>query len=422
MKIPFRYIAPLCLTLALFFASAVKAQSLKKLGVSESRLARISELGDSYVDQNQYSGVVMLVAKEGKVIHSSAHGVYGIDNDKLMAEDTLFRIYSMTKPITTAAAMMLYEQGKFHLDDPISDYLPEFAEMKIQERDGSTRDAKTPITVRHLMTHTAGMTYGFTPDNPVDEAYIAANLLGSENLDVFTSSVANMPLRYEPGTRYHYSVSIDILGKLVEIWSGQDLASYFDEHIFSPLGMDETFFEVPDELADRFASDQYWDLQTEQIALVPAQQKRDFFNVGLYFGGGGLVSKATDYLKFCQMILNGGELNGVRLLSPKTVQLMTADHLTPTVRAEGVGEYPTLDLYPGQSMSFGYGVVTHPAWMPAFSSKGELSWGGVAGTKFWIDPVENIIGIAMVQLFQSPWPLRLDLQVATYQALTEIAE
>ncbi|MEM7360406.1 MAG: serine hydrolase domain-containing protein [Pseudomonadota bacterium] len=391
----------------------------ESVDVSSNRLALIDQLAERYVAEGKYSGIVTMVARKGKVIHLHAAGNYGVDNEKPMAPDTLFRIYSMTKPVTAIAAMILYEEGKFHVNDPVSKYLPEFAEQKILI-DGELRAPKSPMTIRQLMTHTAGLSYGWTQDNPVDVQYAEAKLFEAANLKEFVAKLAELPLRFEPGTRYHYSVSFDVLGALIERVGGMPLDEFFQKRIFDPLNMEDTFFEVPADKLDRLASDQGWDYENSKIAVVPAEQSRNFTDVNLFVGGGGLVSTIGDYMRFSQMVLNGGSLDGVRVLGPKTVQFLSANHLTDKVRAEGVGQYPALDLYAGQSMAFAYGVVTNPDLMPDMSSRGELSWGGVAGTKFWIDPEEELIGIAMVQLYQAPWQLRSDLKTATYQALTEL--
>ena len=399
-------------------AADLETARAERVGVSSQRLERLNSLTQSYVDEGKYSGIVTMVARKGKVIHLGAAGNYGINNDKPMSADTLFRIYSMTKPITATATMMLYEQGKFHINDPIKKYLPEFAEQKIL-RDGELVKPKSPMTIRQLLTHTAGLTYGWTQE-PVDVLYQKAKPFESKDLKEFSASIAALPLRFEPGTRYHYSVAYDILGALIERVSGMPLDKYFHQHIFKPLRMVDTYFEVPAAQMHRLASDQIWDYENKKISVVPAKSARRFDEVSLFVGGGGLVSTIGDYMRFCQMILNGGTLDGAQLLGPKTVAFLGSDHLTPSVRAEGVGEYPSLDLYPGQSMALGYGVVTNPEWMPDLASKGELSWGGVAGTKFWIDPQEQLIGIAMVQLYQSPWKLRFDLKSAIYPALDEL--
>ena len=388
-------------------------------GFSRPHLERISAMTQRYVKEGKYAGVVTMVSRNGTTVHYNAVGQYGIDNDTPVAADTLFRIFSMTKPVTAVAAMMLYEQGKFQMTDPVSKHLPEFKDQKLL-LDGQLVTPASPMTMRQLFTHTAGLTYGFTLDNPVDELYKEAQLFESRDLREFSAKLASLPLRFEPGTRYHYSVSVDLLGAVIERLSDQSLETFFAENIFQPLGMNDTFFSVPDDKRQRLASSHYWDTEQNRLTIVTADRQRNYTNVTLYSGGGGLVSTITDYLRFCQIFIGGGSYDGVRILGPKTMEYMSGDHLTPEVRAEGVGQYPSDDLYPGQSMALGFGVITNPIIAPSISSKGELSWSGAAGTQFWIDPLEGIVGVAMVQLYRSPWPLRFDFKVATYQALTEL--
>ena len=391
----------------------------ERVGVSGQRLAKVSDLARRYVAEKKFAGIAMMVSRHGKIIHNDAAGVYGLDNDTPVADDTLFRIFSMTKPVTAVAAMILYEEGKFQMSDPVSKYLPEFEGQMLQNGNSLVEPA-SPMTMRQLFTHTAGLTYGWTPDNPVDLLYRDAKLFESRDLHEFIARLAALPLRFEPGTRYHYSVSSDVLGAVVERLSGQPLDVFFTERIFERLGMADTFFAVPPDKLHRLAGSHYWDGENNRIALVPPENRRNYVAVTLFSGGGGLVSTITDYMRFCTMLINGGSFNGARLLGPKTVQFMTADQLTAKVRAAGVGEYPSMDFFPGQSMALGFGVITNPGIAPSISSRGELSWGGIAGTQFWIDPEEELIGIAMVQLYRSPWPLRFDFKVATYQALTTL--
>ncbi|MFT6099825.1 MAG: CubicO group peptidase (beta-lactamase class C family) [Arenicella sp.] len=410
----------ICLSVP-FSAKAKNADNKKvviskaeKVGMSSERLQRLESLGQRYVADGNYAGLVTLVARKGKIVHFKAHGNVGIDNQTPMETDTLFRIYSMTKPVTAVAAMMLYEEGKFHMNDPVSKYLPAFADQKVLVN-GELVTPDSPMRMRQLFMHTAGLSYGFGNDNAVDIEYQKAQLFQANDLDDFIVKLAKLPLRYQPGERYHYSVSMDVLGAVIEKLADMPLDDFFSQRIFQPLKMNDTFFELPANKKQRLASDLYWDAQANTIAVMPAERSRSYDDVGLFMGGGGLISTAYDYFRFSQMVLNGGELDGARLLGPKTVAFLGSNHMTADVRA--VGKH---DLHTGQSMALGYGVVTDPALMPATSSMGELSWAGLAGTKFWIDPQEQLIGIGLVQLYSSPWPLRFDLKVGAYQAITEL--
>ena len=392
----------------------------ESVGMSSERLDKISEFVRRDIDDGKLVGVVTMVARHGKIVHYETAGTYGLDNDRPIDKDALFRIYSMTKPITTVAMMMLYEEGKFQLGDPVSRYLPEFENQKIL-KDGELVDPQSPMTIEQLMSHSAGLVYGFYDDNPVDLAYQEAGLENSENLDEFIDNLAE--LRYEPGSRYHYSVATDVLGAIVERLSGMTLEAFLEQRILTPLGMHDTFFNVPDDKLDRLASNHYWDAESGGMAVIPMEASRPVQNVTMFWGGAGLISTTMDYMIFCEMLRRGGSYNGARILSPKTVQYMTINHLTDEVRNNGAEDYPGSHLYTGQSFGLGFGVVTDPGQSPVISSMGEYSWGGAANTKFWIDPEEEIVAILMTQFLGSPWsdPTRFQMKVATYQALTEIS-
>ena len=393
----------------------------EEVGFSSERLGEITAYTRREVDEGRMVGVVTMVARRGKIVHFETVGNYGLDNPKPIEKDTLFRIYSMTKPITTVAMMMLYEEGKFQLGDPVSKHLPEFEDQKIM-RDGELVPPKSPMTIEQLMSHSAGLTYGFGNDNPADIAYQEADVWGSQDLDDFIDRLATAPLRFEPGSRYHYSVATDVLGALVERLSGLPLDEFFQKRIFAPLGMHDTFFNVPEDKLHRLASNHYWDAEENKMAVVPPERNRPPTGITLFSGGGGLISTAMDYMIFCEMLRDGGRYNGVRILGPKTVQYMTINHLTDDVRNEGADEYPASHLYPGQSFGLGFGVITDPGQSQVISSAGEFSWGGAANTKFWIDPEEDLVAILMTQFLGSPWSddTRYHMKIATYQALTEL--
>ena len=294
------------------FAEELPRATAEDVGISSERLAQITEFTQRHVDEGKHAGLVTIVARHGKVVHFEAVGNYGIDNDKPMEKDTLFRIFSMTKPVTSVAIMMLYEEGKFHMGDPVSNFIPAFGDFDVHQ-DGEIVSTGHEVTIEQLLTHTAGLTYGFFPDHEVDQMYRDAGLMDAKNLVEFMQILSLMPLKYEPGTRYHYSVATDVLGALVEVMSKQTLDDFFHERIFVPLGMNDTFFDVPDDKLDRQASNHVWNYEEDRIDLVPKENGLlRYRDVTLFSGGGGLVSTAMDYMIFCEMLRSGGTYNGVR--------------------------------------------------------------------------------------------------------------
>lgn len=391
------------------------------VGFSTERLAKVTEFVEREIADGNLVGTVTLVARHGQVVHFEAAGRNGLDDERPMETDALFRIFSMTKPITTVAAMMLYEEGAFHLGDPVVKYLPELANMQLSI-DGEPVPPQRSMTIEQLMTHTAGLTNGWHIEHPVERAYRDAALHQSADLNAFINKLATLPLRFEPGTRYHYSVATDVLGALIERLSGQTLEHFFQTRIFDPLEMHDTFFNVPDDKMPRMAGGHLWSAEQQAMEPMPAGLLPPLSGVTLFSGGGGLISTARDYWRFCEMLRRGGSLDGVRILGPKTVQAMTMARLAPEVRDNGATEYPASHLYPGQSFGLGAGVITDPAQAGVVSSKGEYSWGGIANTKFWIDPEEDLVVVFMTQVLGTPHSdrHRFDLKVATYQALTDL--
>jgi CubicO group peptidase (beta-lactamase class C family) len=402
-------------------AADVAVVNSEAVGFSSDRLGKISEFVDREIAAGNLAGAVTLVARHGQVVLFESAGRYGIEDNRPMDKDALFRIFSMTKPITTVAAMILYEEGAFHLGDPVAKYLPELKDMQLLI-DGSPVTPQRQMTIEQLMTHTAGLTNGWHLEHPVERAYRDAALYQSADLDAFIDKLATLPLRFEPGTRYHYSVATDVLGALVERLSEQTLEQFFQARIFDPLDMHDTFFNVPESKVARLAGGHLWNAERQLMEPMPAGLLPPPSGVTLFSGGGGLISTARDYWRFCEMLRQGGSLDGVRILGPKTVQAMTMARLTPQVRNNGATEYPASHLYPGQSFGLGAGVITDPAQAQVISSKGEYSWGGIANTKFWIDPEEDLIVVFMSQVMGTPHSdrHRFDLKVATYQALTEL--
>ena len=430
------------ITLSIIFAPSTKvacAQAFEHSapeaeGISSVQLQRLNALASEYVSQGRVSGIVNLVMRNGKVVHFEATGARGVDDETPMQRDDLFRIYSMTKPITSVAAMQLYEQGKFHLSDPVTKFIPELTDLEVLNGAGRLVPVVRDMTMHQLLMHTTGMSYGFDAENDmVDRMYMAADLPAAQDLDEFVARLAKLPLRSQPGEQYHYSVAVDVLGVVVQRLSGKSLDRYIEDHILAPLQMNDTFFEVPEGKRGRFAQNHFINPQTGQlldIAYAPRPYGyrkgvalSDFFDVGLYSGGGGLVSTAMDYARFAEMLRQGGSLDGVRILSPKTVKFMTRNHLSEESMHAAWEQRPTPDIdRPGFGFGLGLGVVTDSAAIGVLGSDGEFNWGGAAGTIFWVDPVEHLVVVSMIQLMQSPWPLRHDLKVAVYQALTDIYE
>ena len=401
----------------------------EEVGLASSRLDRLRAVMNQYVAEKKIPGGIGLIARRGKVAYQEAFGMADIEAGKPMRLDTIHRIYSMSKPITSVAVMMLYEEGKFQLNDPVANYLPEFAKMQVgvEEKDPQTGQpvlktvaAKRPITIRDLLRHTSGLTYGVFGDTLVDREYRKAKGVMDGNLATFVTQLARLPLLYEPGTRWNYSLSVDVLGRLVEVLSGKSFDQFLQERIFAPLDMRDTGFYVPANKKDRLAK---LYITTKEGKLQPAavcanwQDCTDKFPTAalsyleppaFQSGGGGLVSTAADYLRFCQMLLNQGQYNGKRLLSRKTIQLMSSDNL---------GKIP--ELSPGVGFGLGFAVNKAPGEAGMMGTPGEYNWGGAAGTKFWIDPKEELIGIFMIQILLNPVDYGSAFRVLTYQAIAD---
>ena len=395
----------------------------ESVGMSSERLARVTAMSQGYVDEGKLAGVVTLVARKGKIVHFEAVGQRGAADERPLAKDALFRIFSMSKPITAVAAMMLYEEGKFRLSDPVADFVPELASPNVLV-DGELVPAENTMTMRHLLTHTAGLSYGFNPADPLDQRYREAQLFAAEDLDGFAERLGALPLAFEPGERWHYSVAVDVTGLVVQRLSGMSFDVFLKERIFDPLGMEDTFFNVPEEKRDRFLPNHSWNRGEEKLVQIPVvEDDPDAFaryqNTRLFSGGGGLVSTTIDYARFAEMVRRGGELDGVRLLSPKTVAFMTANHLPAAIEGAGRGEDPAQLEASRFGFGLGWGINMDVVASGVPGSVGEYSWGGAAGTVFWVDPVEEMVVIGMIQLMGSPWNLRHDLKVAANQALVD---
>ena len=404
------------------------------VGVSSERLNRVSEISKNYVTEGKVPGIVTMIARKGKLIYFEAYGNRGVDSKVKIKKNDLFRIYSMTKPVTAIAAMQLYEKGKFQLNDPITKYLPELNNLKRYNSKGELIDVKTEITMQQLLTHTAGFTYGWG-GGPVDKKYGEVKLWESDGSKEFIDKVSSLPLLFEPGTKWHYSIAVDITGVIIERLSGKTFSEYLSDNIFEPLGMKDTFFEVPNNKLNRFLPNHFYNKTNSSLGTINEDNTKisvgsNYEKVKFYSGGGGLVSTAMDFMIFSECVRNGGLYNGKRIIGPKTVKFMTKNHLSGSLSGKGgSGESPSWDTTSmnqaesnGFGFGLGFGLVTDSVKRSIIGSDGEYSWGGAAGTIFWIDPVEEISVISMIQLMSSPWPLREELKVATYQSLVEINE
>lgn len=373
------------------------------VGFSSERLENLHALMQQAVKDQQVAGVVTILARHGKVVDYQAYGMRDIASGTPMTRDTIFRDYSMTKPTTGVAMMILYEEGKWLPSDPISKYIPEFAHLKVCNGVGADGkmvlvDPVHPPTMGELMTHTAGFTYGIFGNTPVDQMYRDAHLFESKDLHEFVTRLANIPLLYQPGTKWIYSVSMDVQGYIVEKLSGQSLPDFDREHIFAPLEMKDAGFYVPQDKWSRFAT-VYWVTPNGGLSATGpvVVNKRDFAHEpSLPSGGGGLVSTAEDYFRFAEMLAHNGELDGKRILSPASVKLMSSNHLPPSLLS---GEYRI--GYQIMRPGFGYGyncaVVFDPPEANLPDGKGTFFWDGAAGTWFWIDPSNDIVFVGMIQ-------------------------
>jgi len=394
------------------------------VGLSSERLERLSGTMREYVDGGRLAGTITMVARHGKVVHFQPVGMMDVEQGREMRPDTIFRIYSMTKPVTGVAVMMLFEEGRFLLTDPISKYLPEMDGLQVFVG-GTAQQPETepavPITIEHLLTHTSGLLYD-DPGPGVAEIYRDAGIWQAPSLAAFTKKIAGLPLVAQPGTQWHYSVSMDVLGRLVEVVSGRPFDRFLEERIFEPLAMPDTAFYVPEEKAHRLAA-HYKATDEGGIERVKAgESDRLLDSSGVPYGGGGLVSTAGDFMRFAQMVLNGGELDGVRILGRKTVDLMMGNHLGPEYGPAPLAGFEPWLQSSASGVGFGYtgAVITDPALTSVPGSVGSFFWGGAASTYFWIDREEELIGILMTQLRPSAtYPLRALVRILTYQALTD---
>ena len=396
------------------------------VGLSAPHLARITPWMRRWVDSGKLPGLLIAITRNDRLVWFETCGYRDVETKRAVEPDTIYRIYSMTKPITTVAALMLYEEGCFQLDDPISKFIPAFADTRVFANGDSESFTTAPlaraITVHDLMIHTSGLTYGFQHEHAVDALYRKRRIEFNANVGPLAEVVeaaAAQPLVFQPGTRWNYSVSTDVLGRLVEIWSGVSLDTFFDDRIFGPLGMRDTGFHVPPGQRDRLASN-YVQADDGRLALAdPAAESRFLEPAVTLSGGGGLVSTAADYLRFMRMLRGRGTLEGTRILGRKSVELMTMNHLPGDLADMGRPRFAEMP-FAGIGFGLGVSVLLDPAKARILGSPGEYAWGGMASTAFWVDPAEDLTVLLLTQLMpSSAYPIRRELRVLTYQALLQ---
>ncbi len=398
----------------------------EQVGLSSSRLARIGDWADRQVASGKLPGVTVWVARRGQVAYQHTTGMADREAGRAMAPDTIVRIYSMTKPLTSVATMMLYEQGHFLLDDPVCRFLPAFTAMRVaaggQGGKIDTVPAARLITIRDLLTHTSGLTYGFMQSTLVDARYRDEGIdfqTAECSLGEVVDRLAALPLLAQPGAEWNYSVATDVLGHLVAVVSGESFDEFLRRRVTLPLGMVDTDFHVPSQKHERFAAN-YARGQDDNLALIDDPATSRYLTAPpLHSGGGGLVSTAADYMRFCHFMLNGGELDGVRLLGRKTVALMTANHLRGDMAAMGMPRFSE-SSYEGVGFGLGFSVMLDPARAQILGTAGEYAWGGAASTAFWVDPAEELSVVLLTQLTpSSTYPIRQELRVLSYAALVD---
>jgi CubicO group peptidase (beta-lactamase class C family) len=401
----------------------------EEVGLSTPRLARIRTHFQRYIDAGKVAGTLTLVARHGQIAYFEPQGHLEIDQRRPMQRDAIFRIYSMTKPITSVAVMMLYEQGLFQLDDPVHKFIPAWKNLRVFVSGNHptfiTAPVQRPMTIRDLLSHTSGLTYGFMERTNVDAAYrklgVADRTKPGSTLQDMINTLAELPLEFSPGTRWNYSVATDVLGYLVEVISGQRFDVYLRDHILQPLGMVDTSFTIAPEQLPRFAYN-YLRQSDGRLQLADAPETSQYRQGSFFSGGGGLISTVGDYFRFTSMLRNRGELDGIRLLGRKTVELMTMNHLPggqDLTQLAQAGAF-TETAYAGVGFGLGFSVMRDPAKAHILGTPGEYAWGGAASTAFWVDPAEDLIVIFMTQLMpSSSYPLRRELRTLTYAALID---
>ena len=400
-----------------------------EVGMDADRLARIDTHLARYVDDGRLAGWQVLVTRRGRTVHASTYGSRDLEAGLPVEQDTLWRIYSMTKPITSVVAMSLYEQGAFSLNDELGRYLPEFRDLRVlvggNAEQPKTVPATEPIRIWHLLTHTAGLTYAFTRSSVLDEMYrlAEADPLVDTTLDLagMCERWASLPLLFEPGTGWNYSVATDVLGRLIEVLTGETLAEAFSRVVLDPLGMTDTRWSVEGDDVARLAALYVPDPAGGAAVRYDAMGDTALSPPALLSGGGGLISTAADYRRFTAMLLAGGELDGVRVIGPRTLSYMARNHLPGggTLMSLGRGMFAET-AFDGVGFGLGFGVNVDPVLSKVHTSPGEFTWGGFASTAFWIDPVEQVTAHFFTQLVpSSTYPIRTELRQLVYSAIVD---
>lgn len=419
--IPLVVFALFAARLAAVAAEALPAVSPDRVGLTTAPLEEIDAAMTAYIDEGKLAGIVILIAREGKVAHAGIYGEMDLEAHRAMRRDALFRIYSMTKPIVGVALMTLYDEGRFQLDDPVAKYLPGFEKLKVYAgKEGDQiklADLERPVTIRDLMCHTAGLAYGLFPASPVDPMYTKAKLLDrTQSLDSMLERLLKLPLAAQPGQKWMYSIAVDVQGKLIEKLSGQPLDEFLTQRVFGPLKMSDTAFYVPADKLDRLTTN-YRKKEGKLEPIDPANNSEFATRPALLSGGGGLVSTADDYLRFAQMMLNRGQLEGARILKPETVDLMTRNHLPDRLVPIQLGPFTMANV--GFGLDVSVRVKTNEE-EPA-GTLGEYGWGGAASTQFFVAPRERLVCVGMAQFMPSTPVYFQDVRKKLYSALLEPA-
>ena len=411
--------------------------SPEAVGMSSARLRRIAPVMESYVTERGVVGISTMIARRGEIVHDEQFGFQDKEAGVPMAPDTIFRIYSMTKPVVSTALMLLHEEGRFQLEQPVAQYLPAFGATKVLADDGTLVEQARPMQIRDVLSHTSGLTYDFMADNPVAQMYRDARIMNDSTrpLDALIDELATLPLAFQPGTRWHYSVGIDVAARLIEVLSGQTLGAFLQQRLFDPLEMSDTGFGVPDDQLGRVSAmyglpdlvgENYSAIELMEAALNGFNERID---VSVTYptstpevfqrGGLGLFSTAADYMKFAQMLANGGRVdrtpNGERLIGRKTLELMHGNHVPLELLPYEILGMPS----PGMGFGLGSRVMLDVAQTAGPGSVGEFGWAGAAKTYFWVDPAEDLIGLFMSQYMTGMLLPDRDLRSLAYQAIDD---